>query len=414
MIDYLTKYSSTELQPSCLSYLTLDEFQTSNLLPQIFNQLDIQDVISARRTCSIFRHHVDVKDITTGRNQWERIAAAFKKSITVKNREEFNLYISNLIKNVDFYFSPSGTPILTENQLEMLQYSTKFVESILFLSNCRKIDHVNKLNGIIYIRDCLFFWRKIGVELDLEGPDLHKLNTLKDLDLQFKEYKNWVSQNSATFTDVRALNMNCQYFYCTPNDLKYFTNLKTLSLNRNYSSKFKQIFKYITSLKKLELESNNLKRLPSSIKYLTRLKNLNLRNNYITSLPDYLFNGCLRLTYLNFALNELTSLPQEIENLTQLREINLKGNHLTQLPNLSKLTNLRVLIVNDNELLEINSDIKKLTSLTRLNLKNNRLTHWPEEFDSEWFKGKCVTLSRNLFPIFQKFQLTSESKNITF
>ncbi len=414
MHDNITRYFPTEPHPSCISYLTLDEFQTTNLLPQIFNRLDIEDIISARRACSVFRYHIDVKDITTGRNQWERIALAFKKSITIKNREEFNLYIINLIKNVEFYFSASGTPIFIENQFERLYYNNQYVESILSLSKCRKIDHVNKLNGIIYIRDCLFFWQKLGRDLRLDGPDLHKINTLKDLDIQFKEYKNWIKRNSATFTEVRGLDLTCQNFHSTPIDLKYFTNLETLSLKRNYFSTFKPIFKYLTSLEELDLESNKLKNIPRSIKFLTRLDTLNFRNNYLTSLPTYLFNNCLRLTYLNFSLNELTSLPQEIENIIELRELNLKGNHLTKLPNLSALTNLRSLIVNGNNLIEINCDIKKLTNLTKLNLKNNMLAHWPKELDSKWFIGKNVKLSRNNFSVFKKCELLSASKNITF
>ena len=101
------------------------------------------------------------------------------------------------------------------------------------------------------------------------------------------------------------------------------------------------------------------------------------------------------LTVLDLENNRLTKLPPEISQLTNLTHLNLKYNQLTVLPpELSQLTNLIILDLSGNRLTELPPEIGQLTNLGELQLNGNQLTELPTEL-SQLTKLRYLHLHRN-------------------
>lgn len=93
-----------------------------------------------------------------------------------------------------------------------------------------------------------------------------------------------------------------------------------------------------------------------------------------------------------------------ISRLTALQKLNLTGNHLFYLPDITKLTALKELILEDNELdrSELIESIGDLRSLRKLSLKRNYLSNLPKGFED-------LTSLEKLDLSFNQFEILPES-----
>jgi len=75
----------------------------------------------------------------------------------------------------------------------------------------------------------------------------------------------------------------------------------------------------------------------------------------------------------------LSEIPENLSKLTNLKRLVLEGNQIATLPeNLSKLTNLRVLHLSDNQIATLPESLSKLTNLQYLSLWSNQIATLPE------------------------------------
>ena len=89
---------------------------------------------------------------------------------------------------------------------------------------------------------------------------------------------------------------------------------------------------------------------------------LSLRNLGLTRIPEEVFQF-KKLRYLDVSGNDIGSVPPALTELSDLRNLVLAGNRIGDLPNLSNLTSLIVLDVDDNKMVHVGADVCLLKQL---------------------------------------------------
>lgn len=106
---------------------------------------------------------------------------------------------------------------------------------------------------------------------------------------------------------------------------------------------------------------------------------LNLHGLSLTSIPPEISRLSF-LEHLDLQNNLLTSLPPTIGQLSVLTLLNLGGNQLASLPpEIGQLSALSLLNLEGNQLTSLLPEIGRLPVLTQLNLAKNKLTYLPPE-----------------------------------
>ena len=160
-------------------------------------------------------------------------------------------------------------------------------------------------------------------------------------------------------------------------DFEGLINLQTLWIDNNqFATLPEDIFDGLTNLQTLWVNDNQITTLPEDIfDGLTNLVTLLLHNNQFTTLPEDIFDGLTNLQTLYLYDNDqLTTLPEDIfDGLTNLQTLWMHDNdQLTTLPEdiFDGLVSLQTLSLNGNELTEA-PDVTGLTSLSALTLQEN-------------------------------------------
>eukprot|EP00037_Helgoeca_nana_P009375 m.82165 g.82165 ORF g.82165 m.82165 type:complete len:845 (-) comp19539_c0_seq2:472-3006(-) len=186
-----------------------------------------------------------------------------------------------------------------------------------------------------------------------------------------------------------------------PRSIEAFLNVEVLDLADNNIDRLPDDISKLRHLKRLDCSSNRLVALPDSIGGLSELTSLYLfEEKLLKVLPDSI-GGLEALVTLNIPRNALTELPESINNLRNLQSLWASDNALTALPDMSKMSSLTKLVLDDNpfermpdtiqhftelktltmmrcKIPEIPRWIGNLKALTRLNLNGNDLVDLPD------------------------------------
>jgi len=137
-----------------------------------------------------------------------------------------------------------------------------------------------------------------------------------------------------------------------PSQIWNLTNLLDLNLNyNNLTGTIQADIGDLTALQELELEWNQLSgTLPAELWDLTSLQTLKLTHNQFSGTIPSAIGNLVNLTDLIISNNYFAgAIPEEITNLTNLYWFYLNYNEFTDLPDLSPLTWLDELIINNNK-----------------------------------------------------------------
>ncbi len=161
-----------------------------------------------------------------------------------------------------------------------------------------------------------------------------------------------------------------------PSELSNLSSLQYLYLNNNQlSGGIPSLFGNLSSILHLVLYGNQLSgTIPYELGNLINLNHLDLDYNQLTGNIPWQLGNLTNLTQLFLDNNQLTgSIPIKIGNLTQLQYLFLNNNLLTgAVPaELNNLINLQYLYLNNNQLDQLNN-LSALTSLGSLYIQNNK------------------------------------------
>ncbi|WJX47411.1 endo-1,4-beta-xylanase [Trifolium repens] len=184
--------------------------------------------------------------------------------------------------------------------------------------------------------------------LNLSGNDfmqsripsfLGTMQNLKHLDLSHANFKGSLIDNLGNLSLLESLDLSGNGFYV--NSLKWlhgFSSLKILDLSGIDLSSckndwFHDISIILHSLETLRLSGCRLHKLPKSPRpelICDPLITLDLSINYFNStIPDWLFENCHHLQYLNLSTNTLQGpIPHSIESVTTLAILDMSNNML--------------------------------------------------------------------------------------
>ena len=129
----------------------------------------------------------------------------------------------------------------------------------------------------------------------------------------------------------------------------------------------------------LNLSNRSLRAVPSSVRFCSFLQTLHLNNNALIIPPDEQLSTLTNLETLSLEQNHLTMLPDTLWNLSALIRLNLSCNPLGHLPlDLRRLINLHELWLTDINLYDIPTGIFPcLKQLEKASLKCNHLRRLP-------------------------------------
>ena len=232
------------------------------------------------------------------------------------------------------------------------------------ISNCSNItdlyfDH-NQLNGSI-------------------PPQLADLPELHQLRLNDNEIEGAIPPELGNVSELRILNLSDnQIGGSIPSQLGYLGKLTNLSLDNNQlTGPIPPELENLTNLQILRLHNNQLKEsIPPGLGELTALTTFTLYNNKLTGAIPYQLGNLTNLTLMNLENNQLTgSIPSQLMNLVNLTILSLNDNQLTGSipPGITDLTYLYNLRIQNNHLSDL-PDLSPLSSMTILYMENNRFT----------------------------------------
>jgi Leucine-rich repeat (LRR) protein len=172
---------------------------------------------------------------------------------------------------------------------------------------------------------------------------------------------------------------NCQF-----QDISQFIeNNKTLKIVNARDNKIADFPSFLGNnmMEKLDLSGNLIEDITEAIDEFENLTHLDLSKNILANIHKN-FNSLVKLKYLNLSTNQLQFLPDEcFEDFVAMEELDLSDNQFTEIPNVSKLTNLKKLNLENNFLGSIPKGLNKLINLNQLNLSNNQLNSCKGVFD---------------------------------
>lgn len=223
---------------------------------------------------------------------------------------------------------------------------------------------------------------------------LNDITNISQIDISFSEFKKKLISaltNAIKFKtnwdSINQINLSNQQLYSVKDLDKYVPQLTEINLNNNHLKSFEGLPNDIETLliSKNQLENDfNI----SNFNKFKFIKTIDLSFNKLTSLKIFLNFKCLRnlnlshnkiesivdlpnIETLNLSNNKIKNDLVFLNELDNLKNLNLSFNKIKRIQNLHNLTNVQVLLVNDNQLEHLEGDSTKEMKLIKLNLLNN-------------------------------------------
>ena len=244
------------------------------------------------------------------------------------------------------------------------------------LSTIQTLDlHRNNLQTMpVTCKDmrCLLFLDLSENKFEIMPPVLETLTQIEHLNFTnnlLTRMPYWIG----TFGNASAILFAGNQLCTMPNSIGALgpVILRTLNLSDNGLIKLPTAICAVITLTSLSLSGNSLQELPSSLGRLLSLSELWIDNNSLSRLPPT-YPFWINLSILYAHNNNLNSIPGKFIELQSLRILTLSGNCIESIPDLSLLTNLEEIWLDNNNLATI-PYFEKLPKLKSFSCKSNPL-----------------------------------------
>ena len=174
------------------------------------------------------------------------------------------------------------------------------------------------------------------------------------------------------FTELQVLDLEWNMVTELPETIARLTNLEELWIRGNRITVLPRAINALGKLKVLHCDGNQISSLPDEMQMLTALERLDMYDNQLVEAPW--LPALVGLTDLNLGGNRLETLSDGIRALTLLTSLELRQNRLTSLPGgIGELSRLHTLGVTSNLLQSLPATIGQLSSLRKLFVDNNEV-----------------------------------------
>lgn len=189
-----------------------------------------------------------------------------------------------------------------------------------------------------------------------------------------------------------------------PEDKNYSLAISNKNVNIDFTSYLHLI--------ELEIISCKLEDIPKDIHNLLSLKKLILDKNLIRQI-DFNISELTNITVLSLNDNDFDYFPETLCSLKNLEELYLECNRLKILPNeIKNLSNLRILSLRDNYIGELNENLFSLVNIEYLYLNTNKLTKISPSF-AKLIGLKKLDLRNNKIQDEEYFNIPNDIREIT-
>lgn len=204
---------------------------------------------------------------------------------------------------------------------------------------------------------------------------LSKMQSLVSLDLNYNNLR-FTPNDVYTLQHIRILLMGANQLVSLPENFGDLTNLQKLNLGKNQISELPGSFANLTNLTNLIFYQNEFNEFPSQLFSLENLVELDMYYNHIHEIPPTI-GRLKKLKQLFLSFNEIKILPDSIQNLTNLKYLYLHHNQLTIVPEwITSLSNIERLDLSYNRLIFL-PDLSSMTALSELNIQDNLIEYFP-------------------------------------
>ena len=291
-------------------------------------------------------------------------STAYQIPQSITNRTDLTdnarrLYIRNLYKRV-LKREPGNSEI--DGHFKNTTY--KEATDIIFSPESNNINKINSMTNEQFVEACYNYL--LGKTVDADGKNawvkaLANGTTRNNVILGFvtsKEFSNNTNKETTTLTFDRT---TCNSIYKVLISRGYTVVKPTDTTLLMYKSD-------VEGLESLDLQGRGITDL-TGLSSFTNLKILNLAHNKITDLTK--LSSLTNLERLDLTNNQVTDL-NGIEKLTKLKHLNLNHNkNVAKHQQIEKLTNLKVLWMNDCGLRYFTANLSGLTQLEEIHLDDN-------------------------------------------
>lgn len=323
--------------------------------------------------------------------------------------EEFN-FLTNAQSFRDSKFEISFEKSILKKVPSGIFQAYKNLKNLSF-SNC-KIPEIleNTFKEAFHLQELDLSLNKIS---SLESSTFNGAENLEILDLSFNEVEDIPNELLKKLTKLRILFLS--YNKIKTIDETTFSSLPQLSQlklgNNNIKVIHPNLFSHNNKINVLELNNNQISTVGDSIKNLNKLWFLDLSRNSLTTLdnyPDsvkhlYVNENDLTKLFINKNVVELNATNNKISELSvksdnKLVELYLTGNKLKNIEEVAKLSNLQVLMINENPLNQIAEKFfENNFVLKELNILDTNIVVDCRHFGAENHM-KSITCDKNLDP----------------
>lgn len=230
--------------------------------------------------------------------------------------------------------------------------------------------------------------------------EIGQLSNLTVLDITSNKFEGEIPLSIKKLEKLEELSAQNNRFKLFPIEICQLANLNTIHLENNEIESLPGEITEMSSLEYLYLNKNRLTALPKGLDKLPKLIYLHADNNRITELPEEL-GKLVNLVSLNLSKNEISgALPEGISNMKSLKYLYLSNNQFNSplptgmermvalesieayncgltgdLPELGNFTKLEKIWMSGNQLTgQLTENLSKLTQLAQLILDDNKLT----------------------------------------
>ena len=242
---------------------------------------------------------------------------------------------------------------------------------------------------------------------DLSSVPNYVLNAWYETEVNFqdenleKEMMRYLNVEKVTIGDIIGMNgsLDLKNLGITSlQGLEYAINLKSLDISGNDLINIDSL-KSLYSLEFLDYSHNKVKVIQSWLFNIRNIKIINgsynesavflepdceicsleelyLDGNQLSSIPD--ISNLTSLTVLSLNNNAFTKFPNSILELKKLNILSLSGNSIYYIDDISTLTNLKVLLLDNNKLSEFPGGLESLYDLAELYIQSNFINSIPD------------------------------------
>lgn len=324
-------------------------------------------------------------------------------TISFTDQGDYYCEINNtLATELTLYSRPMH--VITENVAVQEQDSLALVALYNSTDGDNWTDNTNWLSGPVgtWYGVTISGNRVMRVELahnNLNGPlpaDIENLDAMTQFLVRINNLNGSLPPEIGDLTNLEELDLyQCHFSDSLPSAIGNLTNLYDLDISdNNFSGAIPSAIGNLSNLNRLAARNNNfIGSIPSSIGNLSNLEDLYLYDNRLAGPVPAEIGQCAQMRYLYLYENQLTgAIPDNIVNMTGLERLYLEDNQLDDLPDLSVITSLQAVRIQENrftfEDIEPNIDIPDFTYAPQDSVGETR--------DMSVTEGQALTIETNI------------------